>query len=367
MDGGALKADTGINRAFPGLKDTKTSLRKCTLDINAVFFDSIEAKLQIDFANINEVKDEWFRFTNNPVLQRFKFGNMKEPFSLENSSSDMNLNFMERALPAMVFSPGRNIGIRYDDLESAGNLTWAVGAFLNTDSFNSAGSAADQIGKSNGWDLTGRITYFLNRNKKKRDFLHLGLSYTHQFRGKVGEENDIKFSALPESYLTGTRLVDTGKFAVDSVDILDTEVAYASGPFSAQGEWFNAFADKSEGGTSCFWGFYASGSYFLTGESRLYDKSRGVFQEISPIHPFRPLRGQWGALELALRWSYVDLKSAGIRGGRERNLSAGLNWYLWPKTRLMFNYIRATLLESETPHVRNSCANIYMLRLQFGF
>jgi len=236
MDGGTVKTNTNINRAFPGFENTKPSLRKCTLDINAVFFDSVEAKLQFDFANINEVKDEWIRFTNNSILQRFRFGNLKEPFSLENASSDMNLSFMEKALPSLAFSPGRNIGTRYDDLTSAGNLTWAIGAFFNTDSFNNEGSAADQIGKSNGWDLTGRITYLLKWNKKKRNFLHLGLSYTHQFRGKGGEKNDDRFSALPESYLTNTRLVDTGKFAVDSIDILDTEVAYVSGPFSVQGE-----------------------------------------------------------------------------------------------------------------------------------
>ena len=154
---------------------------------------------------------------------------------------------------------------------------------------------------------------------------------------------------------------------MNGVDILDTEVAYVSGPFSVQGEWFNAFVDKSDGGTPFFWGFYVLGSYFVTGESRPYNKSRGVFQKISPTHPFRPLRGQWGALELALRWSYVDLKSAGVRGGRERNLSAGLNWYLWPRTRLIFNYIRINLLEHDVPHVRNDYADIFMIRFQFGF
>ena len=70
---------------------------------------------------------------------------------------------------------------------------------------------------------------------------------------------------------------------------------------------------------------------------------------------------------MVLRWSYVDLNDAEIRGGRERNITAGLNWYLFPRTRVMINYIRAKLLGSEAPGVWNGNADIVMIRMQFGF
>ena len=63
----------------------------------------------------------------------------------------------------------------------------------------------------------------------------------------------------------------------------------------------------------------------------------------------------------------MDLNGGVIQGGQERNITAGLNWYLFSRTRLMVNYIRVKLLESETPRVRNGHADIVMLRLQFGF
>jgi len=367
VDGGTLRAGRNIKNTFPNFEGKSSNLRKLTLELNGVFFDTIETKLQIDFAHFNEVKDNWVRFLNIPVLNRFKFGNMKEPFSLEAQASSKNLIFMERALPTMAFSPGRNIGVRYDDLAYEGRLSWAVGAFMSTGSFSNMGTTTDRMEERNGWNLTGRITYLLRASKKGRTSMHLGLSYTHQFREKGGNENDIKFSALPESYLASTRLVDTGKFSVKNVDIFDTEIACISGPLSIQGECFNAFVDTSEGSNPHFWGFYVYGSYFLTGESRPYDRTHGVFTKVSPAHPFHPLKNQWGALELALRCSYIDLSNAGIRGGRERNLSAGLNWYLYPKTRMMFNYIQTKLLENGTQQGRNGHADIFMVRFQFGF
>ena len=59
----------------------------------------------------------------------------------------------------------------------------------------------------------------------------------------------------------------------------------------------------------------------------------------------------------------MDLNDAGITGGEIDNITAGLNWYLNPNTRMMFNYVFSqvdrTTFDGDT--------HIFMTRLQVDF
>jgi phosphate-selective porin len=56
-----------------------------------------------------------------------------------------------------------------------------------------------------------------------------------------------------------------------------------------------------------------------------------------------------------------------IRGGRERNITAGVNWHLSPNFRFMFNYVRANVEDRADPQINNGRANIYQARFQIAF
>ena len=89
-----------------------------------------------------------------------------------------------------------------------------------------------------------------------------------------------------------------------------------------------------------FSGFYVYGSYFLTGENRRYNTKSGSFDMVKPKKNFK-----WGeslgAIELAARYSALDLADEDISGGRLQDTTVGVNWYLNPNMRIMLNYVHS--------------------------
>lgn len=366
FDAGDIDADDELQRAFPDLDGPAANLRQLRVYVLGTIYDAVDFKLDIDFANVCEIKDNWFRITKTALLRPFIFGNQKNPFSLEFMASLTNTTFMERALPTEAFLPGRNIGITYNKATLYERMTWAVGGFLNTGSSSDLGDARDRISEANGFNLTARVTGLPWYADQGARLLHLGLSYGHQFRDGSDSRVDVRYRTRPESYLTDDRLVDTGDLSADGQDVINPELAVVSGPLSFQGEYFHAFADAEE--DLQFWGYYVYGSYFLTGEHRTYDTSRGVFSRVRPKKNFNLREGGWGALELALRYSYIDLNDEAVRGGKQRDLTAGLNWYLSPHIRLMFNCIRAHVRDRTTPPpVDDGRTDIFQGRFQIDF
>jgi phosphate-selective porin OprO/OprP len=367
-DGGYISPDDEIKKAFPDLEGASLVFRELMVTMAGNLYGFADFKLQVDFANARDIKDEWIRFKNIPFIGHFTVGHIKEPFSLEELTSLKTVTFMERALPTLAFTPGRDIGITRQSAVFDERMTWAVGAFLNTGSFGSVGESKDQVSEANGWDFTARITGLPRYEDRGRNLLHLGLSYSYQVRDDAINGSQVQFRARPESRLTNDRLVDTGQFSANWVNMVNPEVAIVSGPFSFQGETCLTYVDRDTEGNPWFWGFYVFGSYFLTGENRNYKRSKGVFSQVKPNRNFHFAEEGWGAWELALRFSYIDLNDSGISGGREHNITAGLNWYLTPDTRFMFNCIRARTKDRDTPpSVDNGVAHIIQARFQMEF
>jgi phosphate-selective porin OprO/OprP len=110
-------------------------------------------------------------------------------------------------------------------------------------------------------------------------------------------------------------------------------------------------------------------SYFMTGEHRPYKSATGVFGRPIPKHNLG--RGGSGAWEVAFRVSHVDLHDAAAingpsAGGKELNLTFGVNWYPNPNTRVTLNYVTGWVDDRVVTGVPldNSTFGVVMMRFQ---
>jgi phosphate-selective porin OprO/OprP len=156
-------------------------------------------------------------------------------------------------------------------------------------------------------------------------------------------------------------LADTGDIAAEDMKSFGIEAAGVQGAWSFQGEYLHNFVSGSF--ENNFYGLYAYASYFLTGESRPYDTRKGVFGRVKPKRNFSFGGEGYGALETALRFSYLDLDDGPVKGGILRSLTAGLNWYLHDHSKIRLNYVYAHAGGGP----RDGDLHVFQTRFEFDF
>jgi phosphate-selective porin OprO/OprP len=356
-DWATIDPDSQVEDDFPDLKGSGVEFRRARLYISGTVYGRVDFKAQYDFAGGDaDFKDVYLGLKKVPGVGHIRVGHFKEPFSLEELTSSKYITFMERSLPN-AFSPSRNTGIMLYNPVLDKRMTWAVGYFYNADGF---GDTFEDYSNTN---LTARLTGLPWYADKGERLLHLGLSYSSQSRDEA--HSTVRFRARPEAHMASDRLVDTGSIAADGVSLINPEVALVFGPFSLQGEYTTASVDSTAANDPEFSGYYVYASYFLTGEHRNYKTSKGAFDRVKPKNNFGSAGGGAGAWEIGLRLSHLDLNDEAIGGGEEDNTTVGLNWYLNPNTRVMFNYVSADL-EKRTG-VGDGSVSIFETRFQIDF
>lgn len=360
--GGRILADWAVFSADDSLGDDLNGhgveFRSARIVISGSFENNIMFKANYDFAGDGDAdfKDVFIGMQKIPYLGNIKLGHFKEPFSLEEQTSSKYITFMERGLPN-AFSPGRNTGAMIYNSGLDKRMSWALGAFYDTDSFG------DGFNDHTDINLSGRITGAPLYKHNGQQAIHLGLSYTHQFRDE--DETTLGYSSRPEAHLAEVSLADTGAIPADGANIFSLETAAVKGPFSLQGEYMHAFLDSDSGNDPDFNGYYVYASYFLTGESRNYNPGSGSFGRVKPNNDFSFQNGGFGAWELGLRYSSLDLTDQDLGDGELKDLTLGINWYLNSHVRMMCNYVFADL--SDHAVYDDDQANILQTRLQVDF
>jgi phosphate-selective porin OprO/OprP len=102
---------------------------------------------------------------------------------------------------------------------------------------------------------------------------------------------------------------------------------------------FRVLLSKGEcpdSGNPFFHGGDISVAWLPTGEIRSYNPKGGYFNGISPNRPV--FDGGPGAWELVARFSYTDLDSGSLRGGKFWRFTPMVNWHLSDNIRLEMVY-----------------------------
>jgi len=249
-----------------------------------------------------------------PLGSRTKMtlGKTKETFSYEMVGDSANLPHSERVLTP--FFTSRNFGVRFVQVLGANKAaTFSAGAYKDSWDF---GSSTDR-----GWDYSARMTGLIWDRPDHNEFLHVGMAYRH-----AAADGTIRYSGRAETNV-GDVAIDTGKFAAQSSDGFAGEALLNVGPVSFLGEYILNRTNSREFRDPVFHGWYVTGSWILTGETRPYDRNVGYARRVIP-------KGRWGAPELVARYSEMDLDDNGIEGGRFKKTMLGLNW--WATTRWKF-------------------------------
>jgi len=377
-DGPALGASaTNTDAAHArNLKDGDL-FRRARIGLDGTAPGSFEYRFLFDFGgtgveNAGQLYEGWVQYSGIKPLH-IRVGAFAPSLGLADANSTSYMPFLDRPSPVDI---SRNLaggdsrtavqvfGYGNNWFASAAVTGRTVGA-INTNNVipvtstttsitvGTAQSYSDQLG------FTGRLAYDPIVSGDLR--VHLGAhgSYVDRPADTAGPGTNsftpisayvISLNGTPELRVDGAKLINTGNIDAKNASEVGAEFAVQKGPFFLASEYEHVAIQRSDiHSTPEFGGYYVEGAWFLTGETKRYNTGTAAFDGPTVTHVFNPRAGTYGALELALRWSDMNLNyhpgAAGaapaadaIRGGEQSIFSAGLNWYPTQLVRFMLDY-----------------------------
>jgi len=295
----------------------------------------------------SEAEDLWsltdlsFTFPLDGPATKLTVGKTKETFCYEMVGDAANLPHPERVLSPFFVS--RNVGAKVTHVFGAEQRATLSGGVFN-DGFVSGDSPDDS-----GTDFSTRLTGLAWDQPDGTRFLHLGVS--GRYAG--ADDNTMRYRGRPESNVSDY-YVDTGALSGDHAWHLGLEALLNEGPFSVLAEYNRAWVDSPASGDPEFSGYYLTGSWILTGETRPYDRTVGYARRVMP-------QGRWGAPELVARFSHEDLDDGVVQGGSFDKTYLGLNWWATRRWKAGCGWGRTWLDRFDTTGITDSL----MVRFQW--
>ena len=340
-------------------------LRRARFAIKTKFSNKWAGEFDIDFAgNEAKVKDMWVSYIGLENFE-FKVGNHKPFFSVAEMTTSRWATFMETSMITDSSGSGRRLGLS--------------GSYYNDDVFVGASVFGDDIGVDNRdpegdgsvagvhekYNVSFRALYRPYVNADKSRLFHVGLNYLN-LRPESDDDSKMRLKVGLENEVFDYNILNTGKVKKVSEQVSQgIEVVGRFDKFMMQAEYIqNTFnrieSDDEDVNTD---GFYVETAYMIFGSGRNYNLFDGEF---GPVYP----ESENGNLEVAFRYSTIDLNDGEVLGGSADNITLALNWYAHTNVVIRLNHTMATLDENadgDEDYIGGDDVSITGLRIQYMF
>ncbi len=299
-------------------------IRRAQIGLDLKMPEGFSARVEGDLAaNPIEFTDAYVAWDGklNGGAINITAGQHKALTPLDDMTSDLNTSFMERPSIVTAFGYGRRTGI------SAGYAKSDFG--INAGVFTDPLLQLNDV-PSGSVSLDSRAYWSPKIGKAK---LHVAAAYHWRDLNDFGLATT-RYRLRPQLRITDTRYIGTPALAVTEEQRFGLEAAGVVGRLHAVAEahWLNASRTGFDNPT--FFGGYAEAGVFLTNDTR--PLKAGTFGGIKPKKPVGS--GGIGAIQLNLRYDYLDLNSKGVTGGKQDGYLASLIWTPAENFRLMGQY-----------------------------
>ncbi len=303
-----------------------------------------------------------------------KLGRFYTDFGLEKATSSKWTTGMERNLSYDVAEwVNDNSGMGVQANSVVGSMAFLSGSVFSENNNDSDGDSAKR------YNVRG---VFAPLNKTG-NVLHFGMQYAYRdlqdsaidtrIRPRMGMRG-VDTNGGNSAGANGTRNIFGGATATEGLwkddSVWGVEAAWATGPFSVQGEYLKRVvkADTAASDLKAS-GYYTQFAYTLTGEPRIYKLDGAKFDAIKPDNK------KIGAWELFYRYDSIFVEdnsittSSAVRqvGDAEGKAhTVGVNWYANEAIKVSANYIKANT-EKVTNTVGDDTGSGVAMRVQYVF
>ena len=368
--GGRVQADWNVFQQDITPLGDGMELRRARLKTQGTLYKDFKFKLEVNFdpGGKVEVTDGWLSYQGLkpmglPLI--LTVGHQKVPFSQQSMTSSNWQVFQERSMQdAFIDNPAmgrRRLGF----VARTYGTHWLADAGVFAEGTRKPDEDNDNFGAA------GRLLFY-PLIEERRLLILGGAVYYRSWNRNPASGEDLKFGARPEGHIAGEKLINTGWMnPMNDTIMYNGQVSGVLGSFHAQAEYTGVRVSRTGEENVFFNGWYVQAGYFLTGENRVYDRKSGKYKR--PVPKSMVGDGGWGAWELAARYSQMNLADGNIQGGKERNVTVGLNWWMNRSFLIRVNYVRANTdpTSSEDPTMRGAgqdqTINVFEGRFQVVF